>query len=117
MECASLMSTAPHAFNRKTAATSAPPGGYHEIPRCAPPRLQMLSVFAGIVVSAISFSGAASLRAQQAEAADVHHNEYTLKAVYLYSFGRYIEWPKNAFDSASAPFVIGILGEDSFGGR
>jgi hypothetical protein len=43
-------------------------------------------------------------------------NEYTVKAVFLYSFGRYVEWPQKAFADAAAPFVIGILGEDAFGG-
>ncbi len=41
---------------------------------------------------------------------------YTLKAVFLYSFGRYVEWPKTSFATAKAPFVIGVLGEDRFGG-
>jgi hypothetical protein len=39
-----------------------------------------------------------------------------LKAVFLYGFGRYVEWPKTAFATSTAPFVIGILGEDRFGG-
>lgn len=41
--------------------------------------------------------------------------EYNVKAVYLYSFGRYVTWPSMAFDSNSSPFVIGILGEDPLG--
>ena len=55
-------------------------------------------------------------QAQQAEPAISVPNEYTVKAVFLYSFGRYIEWPENTFRNASDPFVIGIVGEDSFGG-
>jgi hypothetical protein len=42
-------------------------------------------------------------------------DEYTLKAVLLYGFGRYVEWPKAAFAKDSDPFVIGVLGEDPFG--
>ena len=42
-------------------------------------------------------------------------NEYSVKAVFLYSFGRYIEWPENTFHNESDPFVIGIVGEDPFG--
>jgi hypothetical protein len=53
--------------------------------------------------------------AQQPEPTGVH-KEYTVKAVLLYSFGRYVEWPKIAFVNASEPFVIGILGEDLFEG-
>jgi hypothetical protein len=43
-------------------------------------------------------------------------NQYTVKAVFLYNFGRYVEWPNGSFADASAPFVIGIVGEDAFGG-
>ena len=50
-----------------------------------------------------------------AERSDVP-KEYTLKAVFLYSFGRYVEWSKDSFATAKSPFVIGILGEDWFGG-
>ena len=41
--------------------------------------------------------------------------EYNVKAVYLYSFGRYVAWPDNSM-SEGEPFTIGILGGDSFGG-
>jgi hypothetical protein len=55
------------------------------------------------------------VRAQEPESTDVP-KEHTVKAVFLYSFGRYVEWPKTAFATPKAPFVIGILGEDWFGG-
>lgn len=42
-------------------------------------------------------------------------NEYSLKAVFLYNFCRFIDWPATAFASASDPIVIGILGSDPFG--
>ena len=57
-----------------------------------------------------------SAQAQQAEPAAGVPNEYTVKAVFLYSFGRYVEWPADTFQNASDPFVIGIVGEDSIGG-
>jgi hypothetical protein len=41
--------------------------------------------------------------------------EYNVKAAFLYSFGRYVEWPQNAFAGKDAPFVIGIFGENPFG--
>ena len=40
--------------------------------------------------------------------------EYNIKAVFLYNFTQFIEWPSNAFDKATTPFIIGILGEDPF---
>ena len=41
--------------------------------------------------------------------------EYTIKAAYLYNFGRYVTWPEGAFSEADTPFVIGVLGTDPFG--
>jgi hypothetical protein len=41
--------------------------------------------------------------------------EYKLKAVFLFNFTQFIEWPSSAFASAGSPFIIGILGDDPFG--
>jgi hypothetical protein len=43
-------------------------------------------------------------------------SEYQVKAVYLFNFGQFVEWPADAFASPDAPFVIGIVGDDPFGG-
>jgi hypothetical protein len=42
-------------------------------------------------------------------------SEYEVKAVFLYNFTRFVEWPANAFASSNAPLVIAILGNDPFG--
>lgn len=41
--------------------------------------------------------------------------EYAVKATFLYSFARYVEWPTQSWTSADQAFVIGVLGEDPFG--
>ena len=41
--------------------------------------------------------------------------EYQLKAVFLFNFTQFVEWPPTAFTSPMDPFVIGILGDDPFG--
>lgn len=41
--------------------------------------------------------------------------EYQLKAVFLFNFTQFIEWPPDAFAQPDAPLVIGILGPDPFG--
>ncbi len=46
--------------------------------------------------------------AQPGEA--VINREYPLKALFLYNFGSYVEWPPSVFQGAEHPFVIGILG-------
>lgn len=39
--------------------------------------------------------------------------EAELKAAYIYKFALFTRWPSNAFDSAKAPFAIGVLGDDA----
>lgn len=41
--------------------------------------------------------------------------EYQLKAVFLYNFTQFVEWPAHSFSSAQEPMIIGILGKDPFG--
>jgi hypothetical protein len=53
---------------------------------------------------------AIEVKAQEATA-----SEYQVKAAFLVNFTKYVEWPEKAFTNATAPFIIGILGEDKFG--
>jgi hypothetical protein len=41
--------------------------------------------------------------------------EYQLKAVFLFNFARFVDWPPKVFVAPDAPLVIGVLGEDPFG--
>ena len=41
--------------------------------------------------------------------------EYDLKAVFLYNFAQFVEWPPEAFALPASPLVIGVLGQDHFG--
>jgi hypothetical protein len=40
--------------------------------------------------------------------------DYQVKAVYLYNFGRFVEWPAK-LGGAQGPFTICVLGPDPFG--
>jgi hypothetical protein len=42
-------------------------------------------------------------------------SEYQVKAVFLFNFTQFVEWPASAFPNEKAPLVIGVLGEDPFG--
>jgi hypothetical protein len=44
----------------------------------------------------------------------IQSREYHIKAVFLYNFSQFVEWPEEAFETPSSPFIIGILGEDPF---
>jgi hypothetical protein len=41
--------------------------------------------------------------------------EYDLKAVFLFNFTQFVEWPPEAFPDEKGPFAICVLGEDPFG--
>jgi hypothetical protein len=64
----------------------------------------------GFLVCALLFSGGLDLPAQSAPAA-----EYQVKAVFLFNFAQFVEWPPSAFPERQTPLVIGVLGQDPFG--
>jgi len=41
--------------------------------------------------------------------------EYQLKAVFLYRFTQFVDWPATAFPSPDSPIIIGVLGGNPFG--
>jgi len=42
-------------------------------------------------------------------------NEYRVKAAFLYTFAKFVEWPPQAFSGPSSAITICILGDDPFG--
>jgi hypothetical protein len=54
-----------------------------------------------------------ALRLDAAPAAE--SREYEIKAVFLFNFAEFVDWPPQAFADATSPLVIGILGDDPFG--
>lgn len=42
-------------------------------------------------------------------------SEYQVKAVFLFNFSQFVEWPPSAIAERDAPFVIGVFGHDPFG--
>ena len=42
-------------------------------------------------------------------------SEYKVKAVFLFNFTHFIDWPEEAFEDGYSPFVIGMIGGDPFG--
>ncbi|MDF3029761.1 MAG: YfiR family protein [Moraxellaceae bacterium] len=61
---------------------------------------------AGIAVLALLAGGQATAKPSL---------EYQLKAVFLYRFSQFVEWPQQAFASAQAPLSVCVLGDDPFG--
>ena len=48
-------------------------------------------------------------------AAESPSQEYQIKAVFLFNFAQFVEWPPASFSSVESPLVIGVLGRDPFG--
>jgi hypothetical protein len=42
-------------------------------------------------------------------------SEYQVKAVFLFNFAQFVDWPPDAVADSQAPLVIGVLGGDPFG--
>jgi hypothetical protein len=42
-------------------------------------------------------------------------SEYQLKAVFLFNFAQFVEWPPDAFDEAASSLNICVAGNDPFG--
>ena len=42
--------------------------------------------------------------------------EYQIKAVFLFNFAQFVDWPPSAFPDAQSPLVIGVLGRNPFEG-
>ncbi len=42
-------------------------------------------------------------------------SEYQLKAVFLFNFAQFVEWPASAFETPDSPLLMCVLGNDPFG--
>ena len=62
------------------------------------------------VVWGLLFLGGLDASAQTAPS-----REYQIKAVFLFNFAQFVEWPATAFAGPGSPIVIGVLGESPFG--
>lgn len=66
--------------------------------------LRLLTICASVIAP---LAGPATARASR---------EYQVKAVFLYNFARFVDWPDSAFPGTDGPLTIGLLGEDPFDG-
>ena len=69
-------------------------------------------MLAGLV---LAFATLLALVAGAASSAAAVSPEYQVKAVFLFNFAHFVEWPPQSFEDTAGPFVIGVLGMDPFG--
>jgi len=43
------------------------------------------------------------------------YDPYHVKAVFLFNFAQFVEWPADAFPKEDSPLIIGVLGDNPFG--
>jgi hypothetical protein len=43
-------------------------------------------------------------------------SEYQVKAAFLYNFAKFVDWPADAFGGNGGQLIIGVVGDDPFGG-
>ena len=65
---------------------------------------------------AVTVCLAGALVAWPAGAQSNEPTEYQVKAAFLFNFTKFVDWPEAVFADAHAPIVLGIVGEDPFGG-
>jgi len=68
-----------------------------------------------IRIVAYLIAGALTVAPNLARAQAAPVNEYQLKAVFLFNFAQFVDWPPAAFPDSQTPLVICVLGEDQFG--
>lgn len=66
----------------------------------------LLCCLAALLITAFAFP-------VQAQAPGVE--EYKVKAAFLYSFTKFVQWPNNGVRDGRVNFALGILGDDPFG--
>jgi hypothetical protein len=66
-----------------------------------------------LLLIGLLFGGGEAARGADAEVS----KEYQIKAAILYNFLKFVEWPRESFAEAASPIVIGVLGENPFGGE
>jgi hypothetical protein len=64
----------------------------------------------GWLLAALLFAGDAPATAAPAA------REYELKAVFLFNFTQFVDWPSDSFAGPQSPLVICVLGDDPYGG-
>ena len=73
--------------------------------------IRMFLVKITVVIALLGFLPAI----YQARAADAPAlTEYHVKALFLFNFAKYVDWPPESFSTTNAPIVIGVLGRDNF---
>jgi hypothetical protein len=73
-------------------------------------RFGMTEILVAVAVASVLFCAETLMAADTPGA-----SETQVKAIFLFNFAKYVEWPATAFTNAAAPITIGVMGTDPFG--
>jgi uncharacterized protein DUF4154 len=62
-----------------------------------------------VLIALLALAAALPARAQAPP------TEYEVKAVFLFNFSQFVDWPATAFADGHSPLIIAVLGSDPFG--
>lgn len=77
--------------------------------------LRRVVTLSSLLAKQVAFSFVCMLASVAITTAHAQVEEYVVKAVFLYKFGLFVEWPDSAFSSPASPVNLCIVGEDPFG--
>jgi hypothetical protein len=80
------------------------PSGRFGFPRLA----RGVTVLATVILNVLLMAGPANTAETPAL------SERQVKALFLFNFAKYVDWPTDAFSSSNAAIVIDVVGEDGF---
>ncbi len=66
-------------------------------------------------IALVCWAACAALLWSAGPAGSAGPTEYQVKAVFLFNFSRFVDWPEQAFATPSTPLAICVLGDDPFG--
>lgn len=75
----------------------------------------MVSVRMVLAFGALAMAMILTMPPPSALARPVASGEYRIKAVFIFNFVQFVEWPEHAFANSRAPLVLCVLGADPFG--
>lgn len=68
------------------------------------------------LIISVTFLLSGLLRDPSTQAQEAPASEYQVEAAFLYHFAEFVVWPAEAFPKPGTPFVVGVLGDNPFGG-
>ncbi len=80
----------------------------------SPPR-SLAQLGCAALLTTLVWANALAVVADPASSGNPSFAEHEVKAAYLLSFPKFVQWPAAAFEKPESPFVIAVLGKDPFG--